>query len=406
MVKEFERKKAAISYIRSKQAKTGIIDTNKLHSYKFNDDIFKRLNIEPTGKNHGVVAVLDMSGSMSGNYRGAMDQLICLAMFCRRVGIPHRLYGFTQCGQRFSIDNKDRNKAKYEKLSTIQRRMTGKSFVFPDLGFDLIEFFHEGMSLKEFNTMVGTLIMSSKLIEMDPDDMIEGKYARHWIMEKLNTNNSWESPFQYLGLGGTPLNDAILVSRDLMAKFRKEKNIQIMNFVCITDGESNHSCYQHAYGSTHQNTTISYGNSKNTGIFVDEESRLQTSMKFNNSHEVTGMLARTVRQSQNANFVGFYIVGGSYDVRHVANRYMSYLEGLEFQEKWRKTKNAVIPNMISFDEFYIINGGKNLRAQQASFDEVNSEMKKGQLARAFISAQNKRGASRTILGKFIEKIAA
>jgi hypothetical protein len=33
-------------------------------------------------------------------------------------------------------------------------------------------------------------------------------------------------------------------------------------------------------------------------------------------------------------------------------------------------------------------------------------MKKGQLARAFISAQNKRGASRAVLGKFIEKIAA
>ena len=95
MVKEFERKKAALSYSRTKQAKTGVIDVNKLHSYKFNDDIFRRLNIEPTGKNHGVVAILDLSGSMSPSFRGAMDQLICLAMFCRRVGIPHRFYGFT-----------------------------------------------------------------------------------------------------------------------------------------------------------------------------------------------------------------------------------------------------------------------------------------------------------------------
>jgi hypothetical protein len=217
----------------------------------------------------------------------------------------------------------------------------------------------------------------------------------------------YHTPFEYLGLGGTPLNDAILVSRDLMAKFRKEKNIQIMNFVCITDGESNHSSYQRAggYGGTHQMHSINYGG-KYSSIFVDEESRLQTSMKFQTSHELTGMFARTVRQSQDANFVGFYIVSGAYDVRHVANRYMSYSEGIAFQEKWRKNKSAVIPNMINFDEFYIINGGKNLRAQQAAFDEANNDMKKGQLARAFISAQNKRGASRAVLGKFIEKIAA
>ena len=404
MVKEFERKKAALSYSRTKQAKTGVIDVNKLHSYKFNDDIFRRLNIEPTGKNHGVVAILDMSGSMSGNYRGAMDQLICLAMFCRRVGIAHRLYGFTQCGSRFERNDPNRRKAKYQKLQSIARRMSNKAFVFPDTGFDLIEFFHEGMSLKDFNSMVGTLLMSSKMTENDSEDQIDGKWARHWINEKMNLD-TYHTPLEYLGLGGTPLNDAILVSRDLMAKFRKEKNIQIMNFVCITDGESNHSTYQRPYGSSHQTHSINYGG-KYSSIFVDEESRLQTSMKFQSAHELTGMFARTVRQSQNANFVGFYIVSGSYDVRHVANRYMSYAEGIAFQDKWRKNKGAVIPNMINFDEFYIINGGRNLRAQQAAFDEANNDMKKGQLARAFITAQNKRGASRAVLGKFIEKIAA
>ena len=265
MVKEFERKKAALSYSRTKQAKTGVIDVNKLHSYKFNDDIFRRLNIEPTGKNHGVVAILDMSGSMSGNYRGAMDQLICLAMFCRRVGIAHRLYGFTQCGNRFDREDNNRRGNKYRKLQEISRRMTNKSFVFPDTGFDLIEFFHEGMSLKDFNTMVGTLLMSSKIVEMDHNDQIDGKYARHWINERLNFD-TYHTPFDYLGLGGTPLNDAILVSRDLMAKFRKEKNIQIMNFVCITDGESNYSTYQKpgGYGSTHQDRKSTRLNSSHT----------------------------------------------------------------------------------------------------------------------------------------------
>ena len=54
LVKEFEMKKAATAYKRSTQDKTGVIDPLKLHSYKFNEDIFKRLTILPDAKNHGM----------------------------------------------------------------------------------------------------------------------------------------------------------------------------------------------------------------------------------------------------------------------------------------------------------------------------------------------------------------
>ena len=412
MVKEFEMKKAAVAYSRSKQAKTGVIDVNKLHSYKFNDDIFKRLTIEPTGKNHGVVAILDMSGSMAPNYRGAMDQLICLAMFCRRVGIPHRIYGFTQVTQDFARAEPTRYVRKNEMLRKISQRLSTKDFVYPDTGFDLVEFFHEGMSLKEFNTMISTLLLSSKKVSFEHvfDEFCGEQYPFAFINDCFNMGHG--GGFEFLGLGGTPLNDAILVSRDLMAKFRKEKNIQIMNFVCITDGESNNSTY-YRHRSTHGTFNHEHTNlyphpgkyNMTTNIFVDEESRIQTTVKFDGAHMITAMFARTVRQSQNANFVGFYIVSGAYDVRHVSYRYLSYTDGLVFQEKWKKNKSAVLPNMLHFDEFYIIQGGKNLQAQKAQFEEAK-DLKKGQLARAFIGAQNKRGASRAILGKFIEKIAA
>ncbi len=395
MIKEFERKKAAVAYSRSKQAKTGVIDTNKLHSYKFSDDIFRRLTIEPTGKNHGIVAILDMSGSMSSSYRGAMEQLISLAMFCRRVGIPHRFYGFTQVMAR-SVNDKTR------KMDEIKRRLGSKSFMYPDITFDLIEFFHEEMSLKDFNTMVGSLLVSSKISGYSWDEMIDGHPVSHWLNSKFGFDD--HRGLHFLGLGGTPLNDAILVSRDLMAKFRKEKNILIMNFVCITDGESNHSSY--VDGTMGRNCSIKSNSRFYTGILIDEESKIQTSMNFDNYAEFTGILARTVRQSQNASFVGFYIVASSYDLRHVSYRYVKPIDQVKFTSAWKKEKSAVVPGMINFDEFYIVQGGTNLQTQQAKFDEVGNEATKGQLARAFITAQNKRGTSRAILGKFIDKISA
>jgi hypothetical protein len=372
--------------------------------------VFRRLSIVPDGKNHGLVVILDMSGSMQSNYRGAMDQLICLTMFCRRVGIPHRIYGFTSTmaevggHSQFIIDRTNKKNALRNKIANRLQ----KDFVCPDNEFDLVELFNEGMNLKDFNTMVGTLLVSaSRYIYNDGDD--------------FPIKNGYESPYRllngmlrpgydlgYFKLGGTPLNDAILVSRDLLKKFRKEKNIQIMNFVCITDGESNGpQYYKMDNGRFYHAPVNSYANNRTnvTRIFIDEESKMQTTVNFPDASDITGMYARIVRQSQNATFVGFYIVGGPYDVRHVTYRYLKPGADTEkMQAQYKKDKSAIVPKMLNFDEFYIIQGGKNLQAQQAKFDSAQ-DMKKGQLARAFISAQNKRGASRAVLGRFIEKIA-
>ena len=415
MVKEFEMKKAAVAYSRSKQAKTGVIDTNKLHSYKFNDDIFKRLSIEPTGKNHGVVSILDMSGSMSPSYRGAMDQLISLAMFCRRVGIPHRFYGFTSAISYGSEDRSKRIDSRVAMKEKIAARLN-KNFVFPtDRDFDLLELFHEGMSLKDFNTMVGSLLVSSArygsnhYYNNDADEYVSSRgftSSYNMILSKMGQTNDMD----YFKLGGTPLNEAILVSRDIMKKFRKEKNIQIMNFICITDGESNCSTYvtnRRGYGNQLLTDQFPAYSSKNvTTIFVDEETRMQTTINFQDGGiGVTGMFARMVRESEQAKFVGFFIANSAYDIRNAIYRYLPWSKQDKARTDMSKAGSIVIPDMLNFHEFYLIRGGKNLEAQQAKFDEAK-DMKKGQLTRAFISAQNKRGTSRVILGRFIEKIAA
>jgi hypothetical protein len=345
---------------------------------------------------------------MQSNYRGAMDQLICLTMFCRRVGIPHRIYGFTSTMSEVAGNyqaNADRLGKKNALREGIARRLQ-KDFVCPDNEFDLVELFNESMSLKDFNTMVGSLLLSaSRYVFNDGDD--------------FPIKNGYESPYRlmngllrpgydmgYFKLGGTPLNDAILVSRDLLKKFRKEKNIQIMNFVCITDGESNcPQYYKMENGRFYHAGVNSYQKSNTTRIFIDEESKMQTTINFPDYSDITGMYARIVRQSQNATFVGFYIIGGAYDLRHIAYRYMKTgTDNDKMQSQFKKDKSAVVPKMLNFDEFYLIQGGKNLQAQQAKFDAAQ-DLKKGQLARAFISAQNKRGTSRAVLGRFIEKIA-
>ena len=49
LVKEFECRKSASAYARAAIARTGVLDTSKLHTYKFNEDIFKKVTVLPDG---------------------------------------------------------------------------------------------------------------------------------------------------------------------------------------------------------------------------------------------------------------------------------------------------------------------------------------------------------------------
>jgi hypothetical protein len=95
LAKEFEMKKRADEYKRTSTAKSGVLDVNKLHSYKFSDDVFARVANVTGGKNHGLVMFLDWSGSICEHIYGMMEQAINLALFCQKVNIPFHVYAFS-----------------------------------------------------------------------------------------------------------------------------------------------------------------------------------------------------------------------------------------------------------------------------------------------------------------------
>ena len=95
LVKEFECRKSASAYARSATSRTGVLDTEKLSSYRFSEDLFKRVTILPDGKNHGLVFILDWSGSMQFVMQDTLKQLYNLMWFCKKVQIPFEVYAFS-----------------------------------------------------------------------------------------------------------------------------------------------------------------------------------------------------------------------------------------------------------------------------------------------------------------------
>ena len=82
-------------YSRSHVSKTGVLDCTKLHTYKYNEDLFKKVNVIPDGKNHGLIFILDWSGSMGGIIEDTVKQLMNLVWFCSKVNIPFEVYIFS-----------------------------------------------------------------------------------------------------------------------------------------------------------------------------------------------------------------------------------------------------------------------------------------------------------------------
>ena len=74
-----------------------------LHTYRFNEDLFKKVTVLPDGKNHGLVFILDWSGSMQYVLQDTLKQLYNLIWFCKKVQIPFEVYAFTSEWNRMEL---------------------------------------------------------------------------------------------------------------------------------------------------------------------------------------------------------------------------------------------------------------------------------------------------------------
>jgi hypothetical protein len=199
MVSEFERKKAADLNKRVRVDKTGVLNMTSVHQYKYSDDLFKRSDIIPEGKNHGLVFLLDWSGSMNGVIHNTMRQLLTLTMFCRMTNIPFDVYIF-QSNQTFSANKRPTNGMVVDDIATPMSHS----------GFALKNILSSRMNASEY------LTMSSFFFSMTS----AGSYGNNWNM------------------GGTPLIAALDALPSVMEDFIKMHKVQVPTLFVLTDGDS------------------------------------------------------------------------------------------------------------------------------------------------------------------------
>lgn len=193
MVKEFEMLKSAKEYQNLSMSESGVIDPLKTYKYAFDENIFLRKSVIPTGKNHGLVMFVDWSGSMSTILQNTLFQIFNIVLFCKRLSIPFVVYLFRD---------------EFTHNSIRVKPCLGIGLNIDDL--QLVEILNHEMSIKDFNVVMNVLSDAKKIRTSIPE------YC----------------------LTGTPLNECIILSRGLVLDFIKKNRLEKTSILFLTDGES------------------------------------------------------------------------------------------------------------------------------------------------------------------------
>ena len=382
LVKEFEMKKAADHYIRQREAKTGVINCNKLHAYTIIDDIFKKTTILPESKNHGLVLFVDFSGSMANNMKGTIEQLLCLTLFCRRVNIPHRVYAFTDQNIREEY---------MPKTSLISNRI-GDIIVRDE--DKLLELFTEKMRNNQFSEMGEWLLNFAGGLE---------RYKFRKYYNKSDDLDKWYS--SCINLNSTPLNSSLIYARKLIMDFKKQTNAQIVNCVVLTDGESNANSFVDKSGHLNfgyiSRSKLIARDIQTKQEIVIEKSTINSAYGQRN----TDVFVEFLRNRCDVNVICYRIENSNSSIRRtIRDAYASEIAEINYK-KMRKQKYFQMKGFMKFDEYFLIYGGENINTEDSLLGDELHETKNS-LMKAFMKANVRRGVSRVLLSKFIEKIAA
>ena len=370
LVKQFEMKKSADEYKRSAVSKTGVIDTNKLFKYKLTEDIFKKVTVVPEGKNHGLVMYLDWSGSMQYQLLDTLKQTYNLIWFCRKANIPFRVYGF-QSGYR------------PEESPAID---CGKSALTLAEDFKLFEFFSSRQNRQSLDT-------SMRLV--------------------------WNQVFAFGGhrlpycskytLGGTPLVEAILCSRQIAAEMKKVEQVQKINIISLTDGESNPMMYARSIDPNldymqreYKNTYLCHQRNK---VFILRDPQTGYSRRIDPSpYTTTKEIVSFFREITNYNWIGIRICSKGDLTRLI--RSLDGVDDAAVDRQWKKEKYASIKNVAGFTEsFYMPDKNTGIGTQDLDVKQKNEVATKSELTRAFKKHMGSKMMNKTILNAFIDQIA-
>ena len=385
LVKEFEMKKSADSYARQRTAKTGMLDTSKLHTYLYNEDVFKKVTTITDGKNHGLVFVLDWSGSMNNILEDTLKQLFQLVWFCKKTQIPYEVYAFTN--DSWKLDYlEDTDTDNYQAYRTQSSNL-------------LVDTWKEGdINIDGCFRMVN--ILSSKARTKD----IEKQMLNLWLTNcsfKYHYNHCFQHP-AYFHLSGTPLNEAIIATKQIVKQMMKK--IQKVHVVILTDGEAHQPSYNVDRSKLHDSFGIDYKGTRSinsTCMLRNRKSGKTYGLTYSNC---SLKLIECIKDDlPNVSFIAFRVVerGG---MRYVWTQYGMDTYNTYEEMKEQVKKGNLSLKLNSFDRFFMI-PQQHLSVDSDQLEQVDEGATKREVSMAFRKMFKNKKTNKFMLSEFAKTIA-
>jgi hypothetical protein len=374
LVKEFECRKAADSYARATTARTGILDCSKLHTYKYNEDLFKKVTTLANGKNHGLVFILDWSGSMQDVLLDTIKQLYNLMWFCKKVAIPFEVYAFTMD---YPVVSYEDGKVSNTRQTAYQKR--------------------EGLlQVCEWFSMMN--LFTSKVNGKTLEEQMKN------IFRVAKTLGGYSYPIPPgLNLSGTPLNEAMISLHEILPKFQKENKLQKVQCVVLTDGEGQQVRYHKEFNRAWEKEPYLGLNSVDSATILRDRKTGNTYNLGSNWWDVTDILLRNLRDKfTDINFIGIRVLE-SRDSGSFIRRYCGYY-GDQYDKAmsgWKKEKAFSLKN-TGYHIYFGLSG--SALSQDTEFS-VSEDASKSQIKNAFVKSLKTKKMNKKVLGEFIELVA-
>ena len=360
LVKEFECKKAADSYSRAATARTGVLDCTKLHTYKYNEDLFKKVTILPDGKNHGLIFILDWSGSMGNCILDTVKQLYNLIWFCNKCNIPFDVYAFT--------NSYVRNDEEVERKDIWE---DDKLFINGD--FRLMNFF------------------SSREKKKDIEKQMQSLYRLVWSI-KMYCCYSYPPEFS---LSGTPLNETLIALTQILPAFKKMHGLQKTHCFILTDGEANPLMVsrRNSYGgqgTRHLYPGKDFIRNRKTGHTYQVQRAYHSFSKI--------LLQNLMEENKDCNFIGIRLCAPR-EMNAFIRSYQHVTD--DALKKIKKQKYYEIKN-TGYTSYFAMQS--NALNQEVDFD-VEEGASKAKIKSAFVKNLKTKALNKKVLSKFMELVA-
>jgi hypothetical protein len=352
---QFEMRKNAAQYSRTRTSRTGILDTNKLHQYRTSNSLFKSAEIITKGKNHGMMMFIDMSGSMSSSIRNVIEQTLIMVAFCKRVRIPFEVYGFSDCPHDFPRDM-DATKPQFVISSNIN------SLDISPSNFHLKQFFTDTMSVDQYRKMFGLMCA-----------VIERKFE--------------------LYLGGTPLSETIIVSRTLIDNFRARTNVENMNVIHLTDGEGYGLRYMN---EKNESTTLYYCPKLEYPVFIIDPIT-QKRVDATNGY-FQDALTKLVADVTGSNMIAFYITDHAHGyVNAQSSKNCNNVDTVAVRKKFLDDNCGVLEDYRGYQNYMFV---RIMRNRKETGEVIDTSVSNSKLATSILKGMRSSAANKTMATKF------